>query len=49
MKLNLQDTDKVANFLILNHSADIGDTDADVKLNVMQLSDICWVYNETEI
>jgi hypothetical protein len=48
MTFHLQGNDKVANFLIFNCSADIGDTYTDIKLNVMQLRDICWVYNETE-
>jgi hypothetical protein len=48
MKFLLQDTDKFANFLIFNCSTDIGNIYTDIILNIMQLSDICWVYNETE-
>jgi hypothetical protein len=48
MKFHLQDTDKVENFLIFNCSTDIGDIYTDIKLNIRQLSDVCWVYNETE-
>jgi len=47
-KLHLQDTDKVANCLIFNCSIDIDDSYTDKKTNIMQLSDICWVCNETE-
>jgi hypothetical protein len=48
MKLHLQDTDKVADFLIFNCSTDLDDSYTDIKLNIMKLSDICWLYNETE-
>jgi hypothetical protein len=48
MKVHLQDTDKVVNFLIFNCSTDLNDSYTDIKLNIMKLDDICWLYNGTE-